>query len=93
MMQAQAESDEENQKDTSLPGREEEIIVNTDIQKQTTNSGQLPACDDQSYGEATGSAGLESIVEFLSPTAPYPSPKNTFKEGLSDNSNTDHSTP
>ena len=72
------QSEEQKSKDTSAPGREEEVIVNTEVQKQATN---IP---DET----------KEIEKFLPSDQDIAGAKDdekerTFKEGLANNSDTE----
>lgn len=86
------QSDEDKRKDTSLPGREEEIIVNTDLQQHTTNLTQGQILDGIADAQPIEPTVLDDADQSGSPQNPEITEK-TFKEGLSDNSNTDKAMP
>lgn len=72
------QSEEEKSKDTSAPGREEEVIVNTEVQKQATNIEaetkgieEIPPADEDIAGDINEQK------------------EQTFKEGLANNSDRD----
>jgi hypothetical protein len=75
-------SPEDPRKDTSLPGREEEVIVNTEVQRQATNIEQT----SNDISSATD-ANIEKVL--IKPEVEKDQGDKTFKEGLGDNSNTE----
>jgi hypothetical protein len=70
-------SPEDTRKDTSLPGREEEVIVNSEEQSNITNAGQ------KEPAEPTSSNNTKKD------RSPSLTPEETFKEGLANNSGTE----
>ncbi|MCP9749544.1 hypothetical protein [Ferruginibacter sp. HRS2-29] len=80
--QPDQQSPEEKRKDTSAPGREEEVIVNTQEQMHVTNmqdETDLPSEDDASFSKKQETKGNPGQAE------------RTFKEGLGNNSDTEAS--
>ena len=73
-------------KDTSAPGREEEVIVNTEFQQQETNSTSLKHNNDLANGIPALS---ESGDEDVTGSDTDQQLKKAYKEGLEDNSSTD----
>lgn len=73
-------------KDTSAPGREEEVIVNTEVQQQETNNltfshNNEPASDIPASNESGKLIGDNGNSQQRLEKA--------YKEGLEDNSSTD----
>ena len=86
------QSDRDKRKDTSLPGREEEIIVNTDLQQHTTNLTQAQIVDGPAPVQPIEHTVLDQAEQSGTPQNRGITEK-TFKEGLSDNSHTDQAMP
>jgi|GEM_PF-5563834 len=73
-------SPEEKRKDTSAPGREEEVIVNTQEQKHVTN--MQDETDPPTDTDASSSKKQETKENT-------DQAERTFKEGLGNNSDTE----
>lgn len=78
MQNQDPQTPDEKRKDTSAPGREEEVIVNTEEQQQVTNS--------QDAEESETNPGTTEKVVMPDEDREG---ERTFKEGLADNNVTE----
>ena len=72
------QSEEQQRKDTSAPGREEEVIENSEEQKQATNIPEETKDIERFLPSDQDIAGAKDKEK-----------ERTFKEGLANNSDTD----